>query len=168
MEREQKFAVKGLLLLAILLCGMWVGRATASSLWVWIPSLEWHVSLDVNYLVDLQILVCRGSTLLPGDADEDCSDGGWLYVPFSEVMAEDLISTNGGPFVSGADILQEYEIAGGGFSSGGGGGDPDEDFSFDDIDLETAGQHFAVGFSLVAIFWALGKGIGLALALIRR
>ena len=46
--------------------------------------------------------------------------------------------------------------------------DPDPDFDFSTVDLDTAGDHFALGFILYATAWVIGKGVGVILSLIAR
>lgn len=52
------------------------------------------------------------------------------------------------------------------FGSGGGGGG--EDWTLEDLDLAEAAQGFSVAFMIVALFWGLGKGVGVIIHAVKR
>lgn len=53
-------------------------------------------------------------------------------------------------------------------ATGGGDGGDGDDWSLEDLDLSVAASAFAAAFSLVGMFWALGRGIGLLVGFLRR
>lgn len=57
---------------------------------------------------------------------------------------------------------------GGAGAPGGGGGAGSDGWTFDDLDPAAAARTFSVGFMIVALFWALGKGAGLVVWFVRR